>query len=47
MLHLYVCVFCSEECPVSLEKLSLSDPPTASEQQPAEDLPVNTQTDRK
>ncbi|XP_039906463.1 serine/threonine-protein phosphatase 6 regulatory subunit 2a isoform X1 [Simochromis diagramma] len=37
----------SEECPVSLEKLSLSDPPTASEQQPAEDLPVNTQTDRK
>ncbi|CAG5927250.1 serine/threonine-protein phosphatase 6 regulatory subunit 2a [Menidia menidia] len=36
----------SEDCPVSLEKLSLSDPPTASES-PAEDLPVNTQTDRK
>ncbi|CAI5637575.1 unnamed protein product [Oreochromis niloticus] len=36
----------SEECP-SLEKLSLSDPPTASEQQPAEDSPVNMQTDRK
>lgn len=39
----------SEECPVSLEKLSLSDPPSpkASEQRPAEDSPVNTQTDRK
>ncbi|KAM4569953.1 serine/threonine-protein phosphatase 6 regulatory subunit 2a isoform 3-T4 [Odontesthes bonariensis] len=36
----------SEECPVSLEKLSLSDPPTASEQ-PAEDSPANTQTDKK
>ncbi|XP_054481063.1 serine/threonine-protein phosphatase 6 regulatory subunit 2a isoform X3 [Anoplopoma fimbria] len=37
----------SEESPVSLEKLSLSDPPKASEQQPAEDSPVTTQTDRK
>ncbi|XP_074482100.1 serine/threonine-protein phosphatase 6 regulatory subunit 2a isoform X3 [Sebastes fasciatus] len=37
----------SEECPVSLEKLSLSDPPKASEQQPAEESPVTTQTDRK
>ncbi|XP_037315995.2 serine/threonine-protein phosphatase 6 regulatory subunit 2a isoform X2 [Pungitius pungitius] len=33
----------SEESPVSLEKLSLSDPPKA----PAEDLPTTTQTDRK
>lgn len=42
-------VFCSEECPVSLEKLSLSDAPNpkAPEQHPAEDLPVNAQTDRK
>ncbi|XP_075932177.1 serine/threonine-protein phosphatase 6 regulatory subunit 2a isoform X4 [Anarhichas minor] len=37
----------SEESPVSLEKLSLSDPPKASEQQPAEDSPATTQTDRK
>ncbi|XP_058481031.1 serine/threonine-protein phosphatase 6 regulatory subunit 2-like isoform X5 [Solea solea] len=40
----------SEETAVSLEKLSLSDPVKASEQQqqqPAEDSPVNTQTDRK
>ncbi|XP_051912078.1 serine/threonine-protein phosphatase 6 regulatory subunit 2-like isoform X2 [Hippocampus zosterae] len=38
----------SEECPVSLEKLSLSDPPEASEQQPApEESPVTPQTDRK
>ncbi|XP_034382746.1 serine/threonine-protein phosphatase 6 regulatory subunit 2a isoform X2 [Cyclopterus lumpus] len=37
----------SEESPVSLEKLSLSDPPKASEQQPAEDSPVTTPTDRK
>uniref|UniRef100_A0A3Q1G2E8 Protein phosphatase 6, regulatory subunit 2a n=1 Tax=Acanthochromis polyacanthus TaxID=80966 RepID=A0A3Q1G2E8_9TELE len=37
----------SEESLVSLEKLSLSDPPEASDQQPAEDSPVNTQTDRK
>ncbi|XP_047431250.1 serine/threonine-protein phosphatase 6 regulatory subunit 2a isoform X1 [Mugil cephalus] len=37
----------SEESLASLEKLSLSDPPKASEQQPAEDSPVNTQTDRK
>ncbi|XP_067346360.1 serine/threonine-protein phosphatase 6 regulatory subunit 2a isoform X2 [Channa argus] len=37
----------SEESPVSLEKLSLSDPPKASEQPPAEDSPANTQTDRK
>ncbi|XP_010735231.1 serine/threonine-protein phosphatase 6 regulatory subunit 2a isoform X1 [Larimichthys crocea] len=37
----------SEESPVSLEKLSLSDPPKASEQQPAEDSPVTAQTDRK
>ncbi|KAM4711653.1 serine/threonine-protein phosphatase 6 regulatory subunit 2a [Anableps anableps] len=36
----------SEECPVSLEKLSLSDPPPPS-QQPAEVSSVNTQTDRK
>ncbi|XP_029317577.1 serine/threonine-protein phosphatase 6 regulatory subunit 2a isoform X2 [Cottoperca gobio] len=36
----------SEESPVSLEKLSLSDPPQASEQ-PAEDSPVTAQTDRK
>lgn len=40
-------VSCSKESPVSLEKLSLSDPPKASEQQPAEDSPVPTQTDRK
>ncbi|XP_019721746.1 serine/threonine-protein phosphatase 6 regulatory subunit 2a isoform X2 [Hippocampus comes] len=38
----------SEECPVSLEKLSLSDPPEASEQQPPpEESPVTPQTDRK
>ncbi|XP_068573194.1 serine/threonine-protein phosphatase 6 regulatory subunit 2a isoform X4 [Cebidichthys violaceus] len=37
----------SEESPVSLEKLSLSDPPKAPEQQPAEDSPATTQTDRK
>ncbi|XP_031725650.1 serine/threonine-protein phosphatase 6 regulatory subunit 2a isoform X1 [Anarrhichthys ocellatus] len=37
----------SEESPASLEKLSLSDPPKASEQQPAEDSPATTQTDRK
>ncbi|XP_068442141.1 serine/threonine-protein phosphatase 6 regulatory subunit 2a isoform X2 [Clinocottus analis] len=37
----------SEESPVSLEKLSLSDPPKASEQPPAEDSPATTQTDRK
>ncbi|AWP00970.1 putative serine/threonine-protein phosphatase 6 regulatory subunit 2-like [Scophthalmus maximus] len=36
----------SEESPVSLEKLSLADPKT-SEQPPAGDSPVNTQTDRK
>ncbi|XP_053270637.1 serine/threonine-protein phosphatase 6 regulatory subunit 2 isoform X2 [Pleuronectes platessa] len=38
----------SEESPVSLEKLSLSDPPKPSEQQqPADESPANTQTDRK
>nr|XP_020457024.1 serine/threonine-protein phosphatase 6 regulatory subunit 2 isoform X2 [Monopterus albus] len=37
----------SEESPISLEKLSLSDPPKASEQQPAEDSPGTTQSDRK
>ncbi|XP_020502802.1 serine/threonine-protein phosphatase 6 regulatory subunit 2a isoform X1 [Labrus bergylta] len=37
----------SEESPVSLEKLSLSDPPKASEQPPADGSPVATQTDRK
>ncbi|XP_061816693.1 serine/threonine-protein phosphatase 6 regulatory subunit 2-like isoform X3 [Nerophis lumbriciformis] len=39
----------SEASPVSLEKLSLSDPPEASQQQPPppEDLPLTTQTDRK
>ncbi|XP_034529148.1 serine/threonine-protein phosphatase 6 regulatory subunit 2a isoform X3 [Notolabrus celidotus] len=37
----------SEESPVSLEKLSLSDPPKASEQTPADDSPVAPQTDRK
>ncbi|XP_038123730.1 serine/threonine-protein phosphatase 6 regulatory subunit 2a [Cyprinodon tularosa] len=36
----------SEECPVSLETLSLSDPPPASPQL-SEDSPVNTQPDRK
>ncbi|XP_071393093.1 serine/threonine-protein phosphatase 6 regulatory subunit 2-like isoform X2 [Centroberyx affinis] len=36
----------SEESPVSLEKLSLSDPPKASEQPPAGDA-TTTQTDRK
>lgn len=36
----------SEECPVSLEKLSLSDPPPPS-QQLSEDSPVNTQTDKQ
>ncbi|XP_037099004.1 serine/threonine-protein phosphatase 6 regulatory subunit 2a isoform X2 [Syngnathus acus] len=36
----------SEESPVSLEKLSLSDPPDAS-QQPPEESPVTAQTDRK
>ncbi|XP_029018506.1 serine/threonine-protein phosphatase 6 regulatory subunit 2a [Betta splendens] len=38
----------SEESPLSLDKLSLSDPPKASEQQSsAGDSSVNTQTDRK
>nr|XP_049617107.1 serine/threonine-protein phosphatase 6 regulatory subunit 2a isoform X2 [Syngnathus scovelli] len=39
----------SEESPVSLEKLSLSDPPDASQQQqqPPEESPVTAQTDRK
>ncbi|XP_008314194.1 serine/threonine-protein phosphatase 6 regulatory subunit 2-like [Cynoglossus semilaevis] len=37
----------SEETAVSLEKLSLSDPPKASEQQPGGDAAVNTQSDRK
>ncbi|XP_060924499.1 serine/threonine-protein phosphatase 6 regulatory subunit 2a isoform X2 [Limanda limanda] len=38
----------SEENPVSLEKLSLSDPPKPSEQQqPADESLANTQTDRK
>ncbi|XP_069012545.1 serine/threonine-protein phosphatase 6 regulatory subunit 2a isoform X4 [Embiotoca jacksoni] len=37
----------SEESPLSLEKLSLSDPPKAPEQQPAEDSPGNTPADRK
>ncbi|XP_061921692.1 serine/threonine-protein phosphatase 6 regulatory subunit 2-like isoform X2 [Entelurus aequoreus] len=38
----------SEASPVSLEKLSLSDPPEASQQPPPpEDLPLTTQTDRK
>ncbi|XP_077400204.1 serine/threonine-protein phosphatase 6 regulatory subunit 2a isoform X2 [Vanacampus margaritifer] len=38
----------SQESPVSLEKLSLSDPPEASEQQqPPEESLVTTQTDRK
>ncbi|XP_062238747.1 serine/threonine-protein phosphatase 6 regulatory subunit 2a isoform X2 [Platichthys flesus] len=38
----------SEESPVSLEKLSLSDPPKPSEQQqPADESPAITQTDRK
>ncbi|KAM9328692.1 serine/threonine-protein phosphatase 6 regulatory subunit 2a [Pholidichthys leucotaenia] len=36
----------SDECPISLEKLSLSDVPKTSEQQPA-DSPVNTPMDRK
>lgn len=42
-----MCVSCSEESPVSLEKLSLSDPPKASEPHPAGDSPVTTHTDRK
>ncbi|XP_035003329.1 serine/threonine-protein phosphatase 6 regulatory subunit 2a isoform X3 [Hippoglossus stenolepis] len=37
----------SEESPVSLEKLSLSDPPKPSEQQPADESLANTQTDKK
>ncbi|XP_019955437.2 serine/threonine-protein phosphatase 6 regulatory subunit 2a isoform X3 [Paralichthys olivaceus] len=37
----------SEESPVSLEKLSLSDPPKTPEQQPADESPVHTKTDRK
>ncbi|MED6256767.1 Serine/threonine-protein phosphatase 6 regulatory subunit 2, partial [Ataeniobius toweri] len=36
----------SEECTVSLEKLSLSEPPAPSHKL-AEDSPVNTQTERK
>uniref|UniRef100_A0A1A7YHK8 Protein phosphatase 6, regulatory subunit 2a n=1 Tax=Iconisemion striatum TaxID=60296 RepID=A0A1A7YHK8_9TELE len=36
----------SEDSPVSLEKLSLSDPPAASEQ-PAEGSPVNNQTNKQ
>ncbi|XP_026182713.1 serine/threonine-protein phosphatase 6 regulatory subunit 2a isoform X2 [Mastacembelus armatus] len=36
-----------EESPVSLEKLSLSDPLEASEQQPAEGSPGNTQSEMK
>lgn len=42
------CVFVtSEEIQTSLEKLSLSDPPKASEQQPVEDSSAATQPDRK
>ncbi|XP_034434429.1 serine/threonine-protein phosphatase 6 regulatory subunit 2-like isoform X4 [Hippoglossus hippoglossus] len=37
----------SEESPVSLEKLSLSDPPKPSEQPPADESLANTQTDKK
>ncbi|XP_056131809.1 serine/threonine-protein phosphatase 6 regulatory subunit 2-like isoform X2 [Lampris incognitus] len=38
----------SEQSPVSLEKLSLSDtPPKASEEQPSGETPKTTQTDRK
>lgn len=46
-VHNCVCVCYSEETAVSLEKLSLSDPPKASEQQPGGDAAVNTQSDRK